>query len=72
MILIAPLAARGLRAARRSSRAATLPPPALLWYWARQADPRDREGFTRFYMRVWALFFLEYVLVPIACLAPDV
>jgi homogentisate phytyltransferase/homogentisate geranylgeranyltransferase len=41
----------------------------LLWYWSRQADPRDREGFTRFYMRVWALFFLEYLLVPIACLA---
>ena len=33
------------------------------------ADPRDRTGFTRFYMRVWALFFLEYLLVPIACLA---
>ena len=28
------------------------------------ADPRDRTGFTRFYMRVWALFFLEYMLVP--------
>ena len=41
----------------------------LLWYWSRQADPEDREGFTRFYMRVWALFFLEYILVPIACLA---
>ena len=40
----------------------------LLWYWSRQADPRDRTGFTRFYMRVWALFFLEYLLVPIACL----
>jgi homogentisate phytyltransferase/homogentisate geranylgeranyltransferase len=42
---------------------------ALLWYWARQADPHDRTVFTRFYMRVWALFFLEYLLVPIACLA---
>jgi homogentisate phytyltransferase / homogentisate geranylgeranyltransferase len=41
---------------------------ALLWYWARQADPRDRAGFTRFYMRVWALFFLEYLLVPLAAL----
>jgi homogentisate phytyltransferase/homogentisate geranylgeranyltransferase len=40
----------------------------LLWYWSRQADPRDRAGFTRFYMRVWALFFLEYALVPLACL----
>jgi homogentisate phytyltransferase/homogentisate geranylgeranyltransferase len=42
---------------------------ALLWYWARRADPRDRDRFTRFYMRVWALFFLEYPLVAIACLA---
>jgi homogentisate phytyltransferase / homogentisate geranylgeranyltransferase len=42
---------------------------ALLWYFSRDADPGDREGFTRFYMRVWALFFLEYLLVPIACLA---
>ena len=25
-------------------------------------------SFTRFYMRVWALFFLEYLLVPLACL----
>ena len=41
---------------------------ALLVYWARSADPRNREQFTRFYMRVWALFFLEYLLVPIACL----
>jgi homogentisate phytyltransferase / homogentisate geranylgeranyltransferase len=41
---------------------------ALLAVWARAADPRDRLGFTRFYMRVWALFFLEYVLVPVACL----
>jgi homogentisate phytyltransferase/homogentisate geranylgeranyltransferase len=41
----------------------------LLGFWARQADPADRDGFTRFYMRVWALFFLEYLLVPAACLA---
>jgi homogentisate phytyltransferase / homogentisate geranylgeranyltransferase len=40
---------------------------ALLYHWHRQADPRDRAAFTRFYMRVWALFFLEYVLLPLAC-----
>jgi homogentisate phytyltransferase/homogentisate geranylgeranyltransferase len=43
---------------------------ALLWHWARAADPLDREGITRFYMRVWALFFLAYLLIPLACLAP--
>jgi homogentisate phytyltransferase/homogentisate geranylgeranyltransferase len=40
----------------------------ILCVWARAADPRDHAVFTRFYMRVWALFFLEYVLVPLACL----
>ena len=42
---------------------------ALLLYWARTANPRYHTKFTRFYMRVWMLFFLEYLLVPIACLA---
>ena len=39
---------------------------ALLLVWARRADPDD---FGAFYMRVWALFFAEYVLVPLAVLA---
>jgi homogentisate phytyltransferase / homogentisate geranylgeranyltransferase len=42
---------------------------ALLLVWARRADPSDPVAFTRFYMRVWALFFLEYALVPAAVLA---
>ena len=42
---------------------------ALLLAWSRGVDPGDREGFTRFYMRVWKLFFLEYALVAAACLA---
>jgi homogentisate phytyltransferase/homogentisate geranylgeranyltransferase len=41
---------------------------ALLWWWARDVDPSDRDGFTRFYLRVWMLFFAEYVLVPVAVL----
>lgn len=39
---------------------------ALLLVWARRADPDDAPAFTGFYMRVWGLFFLEYVLVPVA------
>jgi homogentisate phytyltransferase / homogentisate geranylgeranyltransferase len=39
---------------------------ALLLVWARAADPDD---FGVFYMRVWALFFAEYALVPLAVLA---
>ena len=42
---------------------------ALLLVWARRADPADPAAFTSFYMRVWALFFLEYALVPAAVLA---
>jgi homogentisate phytyltransferase / homogentisate geranylgeranyltransferase len=39
---------------------------ALLLVWARRADPDD---FGAFYMRVWALFFAEYALVPLAVVA---
>jgi homogentisate phytyltransferase / homogentisate geranylgeranyltransferase len=39
---------------------------ALLLVWARAAEPDD---FGAFYMRVWALFFAEYALVPLAVLA---
>ena len=42
---------------------------AVLLAWARGVDPADPAGFTRFYMRVWKLFFLEYALVALACLA---
>ena len=42
---------------------------ALLLFWSRGVDPTDQAGFTRFYMRVWKLFFLEYALVAAACLA---
>jgi homogentisate phytyltransferase/homogentisate geranylgeranyltransferase len=41
----------------------------LLAWWAHRADPDDPAEFTRFYMRVWVLFFLEYLLVPAAVLA---
>ena len=36
---------------------------------AGEGDPGDPASATRFYMRVWALFFLEYVLVPAAAVA---
>ena len=38
---------------------------ALLWTWAARVD---MANFTPFYMRVWALFFLEYLMVPAAVL----
>ena len=41
---------------------------AVLWRMAAACDPTDRASFTGFYMGVWRLFFLEYALVPLACL----
>jgi homogentisate phytyltransferase / homogentisate geranylgeranyltransferase len=40
--------------------------------FARRADPADPVAFTAFYMRVWALFFLEYAIVPAAVVAASV
>jgi homogentisate phytyltransferase / homogentisate geranylgeranyltransferase len=42
---------------------------AVLWRWALGTDLSDNEAVTRFYMRVWLLFFLEYALVPASVLA---
>jgi homogentisate phytyltransferase/homogentisate geranylgeranyltransferase len=42
---------------------------AILLAWARRVDPNDAAEFTRFYMRVWQLFFFEYVLVGLSFLA---
>ncbi len=42
---------------------------AVLLAFARGVNVSDRAEFTVFYMRVWQLFFLEYAIVPISCLA---
>jgi homogentisate phytyltransferase/homogentisate geranylgeranyltransferase len=39
---------------------------AVLWGWAARVDLHDRRAYTRFYLRVWLLFFVEYVTVPLA------
>ncbi|HEY7620866.1 MAG TPA: homogentisate phytyltransferase [Solirubrobacteraceae bacterium] len=39
---------------------------AVLWRWALRVDPTDPVAFSRFYWRVWQLFFCEYLLVPAA------
>jgi homogentisate phytyltransferase/homogentisate geranylgeranyltransferase len=41
---------------------------AALWASAARLDLSDRAGITRFYMRVWMLFFLEYAIVAAAYL----
>jgi homogentisate phytyltransferase / homogentisate geranylgeranyltransferase len=42
---------------------------AVLWRLALRVDPADAASFGGFYMRVWALFFLEYMLMPVAVVA---
>ena len=42
---------------------------AVLLWLAAGADLNDPARFSRFYMRVWALFFVEYLLVPGAVVA---
>jgi homogentisate phytyltransferase / homogentisate geranylgeranyltransferase len=41
---------------------------AVLWRWALRVDPADPVAFSAFYMRIWQLFFCEYLLVPAAYL----
>ncbi len=42
---------------------------AVLWRLSAAVDPHNSAAFSRFYLRVWALFFAEYLLVPTAVLA---
>jgi homogentisate phytyltransferase/homogentisate geranylgeranyltransferase len=41
---------------------------AALWAFAAQVDLADRASITRFYLRVWTLFFAEYAIVAAAYL----
>jgi homogentisate phytyltransferase/homogentisate geranylgeranyltransferase len=66
MAIAAPLALDGAQPAVLAvAHAAAL---ALVWWLALRVDPGDRADFTRFYMRVWGLFFCEYLVVPAAVL----
>ncbi len=40
----------------------------ILWLRSFQVDLRDKLSISRFYQFIWKLFFLEYLLFPIACL----
>jgi homogentisate phytyltransferase / homogentisate geranylgeranyltransferase len=39
---------------------------AAVLLMARRADPTDPKVFSRFYLGVWILFFVEYAIVPLA------
>jgi len=63
------MAVLGFDGAQRGVLVAThLGALALLGIWALRTDPGDPARFTTFYMRVWVLFFGEYIIVPAAVL----
>lgn len=41
---------------------------SVLWWRSMNVDLEDRKAIARFYQFIWKLFFLEYLLFPIACL----
>ncbi|HEY9826265.1 MAG TPA: homogentisate phytyltransferase [Stenomitos sp.] len=42
----------------------------LAWLWIRstKVNLNDKQQITQFYQFIWKLFFLEYILYPVACL----
>ncbi|MBP5972364.1 homogentisate phytyltransferase [Brasilonema sp. CT11] len=40
----------------------------LMWWRSRQVDLQEKSEIARFYQFIWKLFFLEYLIFPIACL----
>jgi homogentisate phytyltransferase/homogentisate geranylgeranyltransferase len=65
MALVGPLVLDGVQPVVLS--ATHLGALGLLWHWRRQADLDDHASYSRFYLRVWKLFFVEYVALPLAC-----
>jgi homogentisate phytyltransferase / homogentisate geranylgeranyltransferase len=41
----------------------------LLWFWSLKVNVQDQRAMTAFYQFIWKLFFLEYLIFPLACLA---
>ncbi|HEY9695661.1 MAG TPA: homogentisate phytyltransferase [Trichocoleus sp.] len=40
----------------------------VLWWLSQRIDLRDQQSIARFYQFIWKLFFLEYLIFPVACL----
>ncbi|MDY6897211.1 MAG: homogentisate phytyltransferase [Cyanobacteriota bacterium] len=41
---------------------------AVMWWQTQQTDLRDKSSITSAYRFIWKLFYLEYLVFPIACL----
>jgi homogentisate phytyltransferase / homogentisate geranylgeranyltransferase len=42
----------------------------LLWWRSQNVDLEDQQAIASFYQFIWKLFFLEYLLFPLACFIP--
>lgn len=42
----------------------------LLWWRSRDVDLTQKSAIAEFYQFIWKLFFLEYILFPLACFLP--
>ncbi|MBX2864026.1 MAG: UbiA family prenyltransferase, partial [Leptolyngbyaceae cyanobacterium MAG.088] len=40
----------------------------LMWWLSRRVNLQEKSQVSRFYQFIWRLFFLEYVLFPLACI----
>jgi homogentisate phytyltransferase/homogentisate geranylgeranyltransferase len=40
----------------------------VMWWRSLQVDLRDRRSITDFYQFIWKLFYLEYLVFPLACI----
>lgn len=41
---------------------------ALMWWQSFKVDLQDKSAIAQFYQFIWKLFFLEYLIFPLACL----
>ncbi|ADI65087.1 homogentisate phytyltransferase [Trichormus azollae] len=40
----------------------------IMWRQSRRVDLQDKDAISRFYQFIWKLFFLEYLIFPLACI----
>ena len=40
----------------------------LMWFWSAKVELEDKMEIAQFYQFIWKLFFLEYIIFPMACL----
>ncbi len=43
-------------------------PLGIMWWFSQKVDLQDKKAIADFYQFIWKLFFLEYLIFPIACL----